>query len=102
MKAGDVTTALRPVRRPRPLPPARRPVGPLGHAHHFGWGLRQFGRPEEGAHVLEEAIDVAASAGLWNTVQWAHADPAVAKVHVGDPATARDLFDRAAGVAGGG
>jgi tetratricopeptide (TPR) repeat protein len=46
--------------------------------------------------VLEEAIDVAASAGLWNTVQWAYADLAIEKVHVGDLGTARELFDRAA------
>ncbi|MCB8957035.1 MAG: winged helix-turn-helix domain-containing protein [Nocardioides sp.] len=97
MKAGDVTTALR-------LGPATAASfrqlddlwGLSATLYHFGWGLRQFGRLEEGAHVLEEAIDVAASAGLWNTVQWAYADLAVAKVHVGDLATARDLFDRAA------
>ena len=71
-------------------------MGPLGHAHHFGWGCGSSAGLRRGAHVLEEAIDVAASAGPWNTVQWAHADLAVAKVHVGDLATARDLFDRAA------
>ena len=42
--------------------------------YHLGWGLRQFGRFEEGARALEEAIDVARGAGLWNTAQWALAD----------------------------
>jgi tetratricopeptide (TPR) repeat protein len=64
--------------------------------YHLGWGLRQFGRFEEGARALEEAIDVARGAGLWNTAQWALADLAVEKVHVGDRGTARLLFDEAA------
>ena len=97
MKAGDVAAALR-------LGPATAAAfrqledlwGLSATLYHFGWGLRQFGRLEEGARVLEEAIDVAASAGLWNTVQWAYADLAIEKVYVGDLATARDLFDRAA------
>jgi predicted ATPase/DNA-binding SARP family transcriptional activator len=97
MKAGDVDAALR-------LGPATAAAfrqiedlwGLSATLYHFGWGLRQFGRLEEGARVLEEAIDVAASAGLWNTVQWAYADLAIEKVHVGDLTTARDLFDRAA------
>jgi predicted ATPase/DNA-binding SARP family transcriptional activator len=63
--------------------------------YHLGWGLRQFGRNEEGAHELEEAIDVAASAGLYNTVQWALADLALVHLNLGRPDTARDLFDRA-------
>jgi tetratricopeptide (TPR) repeat protein len=65
--------------------------------YHLGWGLRQFGRFEEGARALEEAIDVARAAGLWNTAQWALADLAIEKVHVGEPAAARRLFDEAAG-----
>ena len=63
--------------------------------YHLGWGLRQFGRDEEGAHELEEAIDVAASAGLYNTVQWALADLALVHLNLGRPDLARDLFDRA-------
>ncbi|MFC7495732.1 MULTISPECIES: AfsR/SARP family transcriptional regulator [unclassified Nocardioides] len=63
--------------------------------YHLGWGLRQFGRDEEGAHDLEEAIDVAASAGLFNTVQWALADLALIHLNLGRPDLARDLFDRA-------
>ena len=97
LKAGDVAAALR-------LGPATAaafrqledPWGLSATLYHFGWGLRQFGRLEEGARILEEAIDVAASAGLWNTVQWAYADLAIEKVYVGDLGAARDLFDRAA------
>jgi tetratricopeptide (TPR) repeat protein len=97
MKAGDVDAAQR-------LGPATVAAfrqledlwGLSATLYHYGWGLRQFGRLEEGARALEEAIDVAASAGLWNTVQWAYADLAIEKVHVSDLRTARDLFDRAA------
>jgi predicted ATPase/tetratricopeptide (TPR) repeat protein len=64
--------------------------------YHLGWGLRQFGRYEEGARALEEAIDVARGAGLWNTAQWALADLAVDKVYLGDHDGARRLFDEAA------
>ncbi|HEY7597022.1 MAG TPA: BTAD domain-containing putative transcriptional regulator [Actinophytocola sp.] len=63
--------------------------------YHLGWGLRQFGRNEDGAHELEEAIDVAASAGLYNTVQWALADLALVHLNLGRHDLARDLFDRA-------
>ena len=63
--------------------------------YHLGWGLRQFGRNEEGAHELEEAIDVAASAGLYNTVQWALADLALARLNLGRRDAARDLLERA-------
>ena len=63
--------------------------------YHLGWGLRQFGLDDEGAHDLEEAIDVAAGAGLFNTVQWALADLALVHLNLGRPDVARDLFDRA-------
>jgi tetratricopeptide (TPR) repeat protein len=63
--------------------------------YHLGWGLRQFGRNEEGVHDLEEAIDVAAGAGLYNTVQWALADLALVHLNLGRTKEARDLFDRA-------
>ena len=63
--------------------------------YHLGWGLRQFGRNDEGAHDLEEAIDVAASAGLFNTVQWALADLALVQLNLGRGEVARDLFNRA-------
>ena len=97
MKAGDVDAS---VRIGRATAAAFRqlddPWGLSATLYHLGWGLRQFGRFEEGARALEEAIDVGASAGLWNTVQWALADLAVEKVHVGDLDPARDLLDRAA------
>ena len=97
MKAGDVDAALR--LGPETAAAFRQLEDLWGLSatlYHFGWGLRQFGRFEEGARVLEEAIDVAASAGLWNTVQWAYADLAIEKVYVGDLGAAQDLFDRAA------
>ena len=65
--------------------------------YHLGWGLRQFGHNDEGAHDLEEAIDVAASAGLYNTVQWALADLALVHLNMERRDLARDLFDRAEG-----
>jgi tetratricopeptide (TPR) repeat protein len=63
--------------------------------YHLGWGLRQFGRYEESARVLEEATDVAAGAGLYNTVQWALSDLGITQLHLGDRAAAQDAFDRA-------
>jgi tetratricopeptide (TPR) repeat protein len=72
------------------------PWGLSAILYHLGWGLRQFGRFEEGARVLEQAIDAAEAAGLWNTVQWAYADLAIEKVHVGQFDIAKGLFDRAA------
>ena len=71
------------------------PWGLSATLYHLGWGLRQFGRYEEGARALEEAIDVGNSAGLYNTVQWALADLAVEKVHLGLVDDARALFDQA-------
>lgn len=72
------------------------PWGLSAILYHLGWGLRQFGRYEEAARVLEEAIDVADSAGIHNTVQWALADLGVGQIHQGNYAVATDLFDRAA------
>ncbi len=71
------------------------PWGLSATLYHLGWGLRQFGRYDECARVLEEAIDVASGAALWNTVQWALADLGIAHLHVGDREAARDAFDRA-------
>lgn len=71
------------------------PWGLSAILYHLGWGLRQFGRYEESSRVLEEAIDVAAGAGLYNTVQWALADLGVAQLHLGNPDLAKELFDRA-------
>ena len=97
LKTGDVDTA---VRVGRTTAAAFRQLddfwGLSAILYHLGWGLRQFGRYDEGARVLEEAIDVARSAGLWNTAQWALADLAIGKMHVGERDTARRLFDEAA------
>jgi tetratricopeptide (TPR) repeat protein len=71
------------------------PWGLSAVLYHLGWGLRQFGRYQEGARVLEEAIDVATSASLFNTVQWAFADLGVTHLHQGHPEQARDAFERA-------
>ncbi|WP_143056336.1 AfsR/SARP family transcriptional regulator [Pedococcus cremeus] len=72
------------------------PWGLSATLYHLGWGLRQYGRHEDAARVLEEAIDVAASASLWNTVQWALADLGVTQLDLGHPEEARSLFQRAA------
>jgi tetratricopeptide (TPR) repeat protein len=97
MKAGDVDTA---VRLGRATTAAFRQLddfwGLSATLYHLGWGLRQSGRFEEAARALEEAIDVSRAAGLWNTAQWALADLAVEKVHIGELNAARRLFDEAA------
>ena len=97
VKTGDVDTA---VRLGRTTAAAFRQLddawGLSATLYHLGWGLRQFGRLSDAAPVLEEAIDVARGAGLWNTAQWALADLAIEKVHLGEHDTARRLFDEAA------
>lgn len=97
LKTGDVDNA---VRVGRTTAVAFRQLddswGLSATLYHLGWGLRQFGRFDEGARALEEAIDVARGAGLWNTAQWALADLAIQKVHVDEHDTARRLFDEAA------
>ena len=64
--------------------------------YHLGWGLKEFGRYAEAVPVLEHAIDVARSAGLFNTVQWALSDLGVCLLHLGETDAAADCFDRAA------
>jgi len=97
IKTGDVDNA---VRLGRSTAVAFRQLddawGLSATLYHLGWGLRQFGRFAEAAPALEEAIDVARGAGLWNTAQWALADLAIEKVHLGEHAAARLLFDEAA------
>ena len=96
IKTGDVETAVRIGHTAAAFRQLDDSWGLSATLYHLGWGLRQFGRFEEGARALEEAIDVAQGAGLWNTAQWALADLAVEKVHLGDHDTARRLFDEAA------
>jgi tetratricopeptide (TPR) repeat protein len=61
----------------------------------MGWGLRQFGRYADAVPVLEEAIEVATVAGLYNTVQWALADLGVTLIHLGQLDAARERFEQA-------
>jgi len=63
--------------------------------YHLGWGLRQFGRYSEASRTLEEAIDVAAAAGVENTVQWALGDLGITYLHLGNEEAAIDAFRRA-------
>ena len=72
------------------------PWGLSAILYHLGWGLRQFGRYEEGPPRPPEAIDVAAAAGIYNTVQWALADLGVARLHLGDHEARSTAFARAA------
>jgi tetratricopeptide (TPR) repeat protein len=55
--------------------------------YHFGWALTRFGAPADAVPVLQEAIDVARSAGVHNTVhntvQWATADLGLALLELG-------------------
>ena len=71
---------------------------PWGHSavlYHLGYGLRHFGRLRESARTLEQAIDVATSAGIHNTVQWALADLGITHLRLGDHESAEDAFRRA-------
>ncbi|MFJ9389777.1 AfsR/SARP family transcriptional regulator [Nocardioides sp. NPDC101246] len=71
------------------------PWGQSAVLYHLGYGLRHFGRLRESARTLEQAIDVAASAGIHNTVQWALADLGITHLDLGDEDSARDAFRRA-------
>ena len=71
------------------------PWGMSAVLYHLGWGLKEFGRHSDAVPVLEQAIEVATSAGLYNTVQWALADLASALLALGQTDAARECFDRA-------
>lgn len=71
------------------------PWGQSAVLYHLGYGLRHFGRLRESARTLEQAIDVAASAGIHNTVQWALADLGITHLGLGDVESAEDAFRRA-------
>ncbi|SFO60610.1 Predicted ATPase [Geodermatophilus obscurus] len=64
--------------------------------YHLGWGLKEFGRYAEAIPVLEQAIEVSSSAGVFNTAQWALSDLGVALLALGERAAASAAFDRAA------
>ena len=51
--------------------------------YHFGWALTRFGVPADAVPVLQEAIDVASAAGVYNTAQWATADLGLALLGAG-------------------
>lgn len=64
--------------------------------YHLGWGLKEFGRYAEAVPVLEQAIEVSSSAGVFNTAQWALSDLGVALLALGQREAASRAFDRAA------
>ena len=64
--------------------------------YHLGWGLKEFGRYAEAVPVLEQAIEVSSSAGVFNTAQWALSDLGVALLALGEREAASAAFDRAA------
>ncbi|MCZ2825859.1 MULTISPECIES: AfsR/SARP family transcriptional regulator [unclassified Modestobacter] len=64
--------------------------------YHLGWGLKEFGRYAEAIPVLEQAIEVSSSAGVFNTAQWALSDLGVALLGLGEREAASAAFDRAA------
>jgi tetratricopeptide (TPR) repeat protein len=63
--------------------------------YHYGYGVQRFGRYADAVPLLEEAIAVAAAAGVHNTVQWATADLGLALLALGRVAEASALFARA-------
>jgi predicted ATPase len=63
--------------------------------YHFGWALTRFGAPADAVPVLQEAIDVASAAGVFNTVQWATADLGLALLGLGRVDEAAAYFTRA-------
>ncbi len=64
--------------------------------YHLGWGLKEFGRNAEAVPILEQAIEVSSSAGVFNTTQWALSDLGVALLNLGDRESAVVAFGRAA------
>ena len=63
--------------------------------YHSGWGLSRFGRHAEAVPVLQEAIEVANRAGVYNTAQWATADLGLAHLALGQLDAAAECFDQA-------
>jgi tetratricopeptide (TPR) repeat protein len=64
--------------------------------YHLGWGLKEFGRYAEAIPLLEQAIEVSSSEGVFNTAQWALSDLGVALLALGEREAASAAFDRAA------
>ena len=63
--------------------------------YHYGWALTRFGAPADAVPVLQEAIDVASAAGVYNTAQWATADLGLALLGLGRVDEAAAYFTRA-------
>ena len=85
--------------RPRTPPPRFRALndgwGLSAVLYHFGWALTRFGVPADAVPVLQEAIDVASAAGVYNTAQWATADLGLALLGLGRVDEAAAYFTRA-------
>jgi predicted ATPase/DNA-binding SARP family transcriptional activator len=69
--------------------------GLSGVLYHYGYGVQRFGAYADAVALLEEAIQVAASAGVHNTVQWATADLGLALLALGRVDEAAACFARA-------
>ena len=69
--------------------------GLSGVLYHYGYGVQRFGAYVDAVTLLEEAIQVAASAGVHNTVQWATADLGLALLALGRVDDAAACFARA-------
>ena len=69
--------------------------GLSGVLYHYGYGVQRFGAYADAVPILEEAIEVAAAAGVHNTVQWATADLGLAYLALGRLDEASACFARA-------
>jgi predicted ATPase/DNA-binding SARP family transcriptional activator len=72
--------------------------GLSGVLYHYGYGVQRFGAYADAVALLEEASQVAASAGVHNTVQWATADLGLALLALGRVEEASACFARAGAV----
>jgi predicted ATPase/DNA-binding SARP family transcriptional activator len=72
--------------------------GLSGVLYHYGYGVQRFGAYADAVPLLEEAIQVAAAAGVHNTVQWATADLGLALLALGRVEEASACFARAGAV----
>ena len=72
--------------------------GLSGVLYHYGYGVQRFGAYADAVPILTEAIEVAAAAGVHNTVQWATADLGLAYLALGRFDEASACFARAGAV----
>jgi predicted ATPase/DNA-binding SARP family transcriptional activator len=66
--------------------------------YHYGYGVQRFGAYADAVPLLEEAIEVAAASGVYNTVQWATADLGLALLALGRVEEASACFAQAGAV----